>query len=162
MARHRARSFQLETLEGKQLLSALHAAHPAASRPAPLVLDGTLKALGYPGTLSVFTGEIKSLGRTQASTIGDFTFVDGPRSTATEFVVSGAKGSVTLSYGPKMVSEKVTPTVETTKYHFTVVSGTGAYTGASGTGTFTGAAPDGWVVPANAPVTIRLHTIRST
>jgi hypothetical protein len=60
-----------------------------------------------------------------------------------------------------MVSEKVTPTVETTRYHFKVVSGTGAYTGASGTGTFTGTGPDEFVMPPNAPVTISLDTIRS-
>jgi len=163
MTRHRARSFQLESLEGKQLLSTLHPAHHATSKPAPLVLDGTLKAFeSQSGGLSVFSGEIKSLGRAQAETIGDANFVDGPQPNATEFVVTGAKGSVTLSYGPNMVSEKVTPTVEITRYQYTVVSGTGAYTGASGTGIFTGTAPDGWTLPPNASVTISLHTTRSS
>jgi hypothetical protein len=161
MTRNRARSFQLESLEGKQLLSMLHPAHHATSNPAPLVLDGTLRA-PESALYGTFSGDIKSLGHVHASTIGSFGFLDGPQATATEFVVEGAKGSVTLSYGPKFVSEKVTPTVEITRYHYTVVSGTGAYTGASGTGTFTGTGPDGFVVPPNASATISLHTTRSS
>ena len=159
LTHHRARCFQLESLEGKQLLSTLHPAHDGTSKPAPLVLDGTLKA---PENQSGFSGVIKSLGRSTAETIGNFDFVDGPQPTATEFVVTGAKGSVTLSYGPHFVSEKVTPTVEITRYQYTVVSGTGAYTGASGKGAFTGTASDGWVIPPNASVTISLHTTRSS
>ena len=112
--------------------------------------------------MSGFSGKIKWLGSVQADNTDNFNFVDGPQSTATEFVVTGAKGSVTLSYGPKFLSEKVTPTVEITRYHYTVVSGTGAYTGSSGTGIFTGTAPDGWTLPPNASVTIRLHTTRSS
>ncbi len=162
MTRHRARSFQLESLEGKQLLSTLHPAHNATSKPPHLVLNGTLKAFENQSGVSGYSGEIKSLGNVHANTIGNINFVDGPQPTATDFVVTGAKGSVTLSYGPNLVSEKVTPTVETTRYRYTVVSGTGAYTGASGTGTFTGTAPDGWVVPPNASVTISLHTTRSS
>jgi hypothetical protein len=161
MTRNRARSFQLESLEGKQLLSMLHPAHHATSKPAPLVLDGTLR-VSESQSDGPFSGEIKSLGHVQASTVGGLSFLDGPQPTATEFVVEGAKGSVTLSYGPKFLSEKVTPTVEITRYHYTVVSGTGAYTGASGTGIFTGTGPDGFVVPPNASVTISLHTTRSS
>lgn len=162
MTRHRARSFRLESLEGKQLLSTLHPAHVATSKPSPVVLDGTLKAPDNgSGVSGLFSGDIKSLGRVDADTIGNANFVEGPQRTATEFVVT-VKGSVTLSYGPKFVSEKVTPTVEITRYRYKVVSGTGAYTGASGTGTFTGSAPDGWTTPPNASVTISLHTTRSS
>jgi hypothetical protein len=125
------------------------------------VLDGTLRV---PESQSdaPFSGEIKSMGHVHAYTVVGLSFLDGPQPTATEFVVEGAKGSVTLSYGPKFLSEKVTPTVEITRYHYTVVSGTGAYTGASGTGIFTGTGPDGFVVPPNASVTISLHTTRSS
>jgi hypothetical protein len=161
MTRHRARSFRLESLEGKQLLSTLHPAHHAAAKPAALVLDGTLRAFESQSD-SPFSGEIKSLGRVQGYTVGNFDFTDGPQATATEFVVTGAKGSVTLSYGPDFLSEKVTPQVEITRYHYTVVSGTGVYTGASGTGIFTGTAPDGFVTPPHASVTINLHTTRSS
>ena len=47
MTRHRARTLQLESLEGKLLLSTLHHAHDATSKAPPLVLDGTVKAIEY-------------------------------------------------------------------------------------------------------------------
>ena len=66
MTRHRARSFQLESLEGKQLLSTLHPAHHARSKPAPLVLNGTLKELEGQN-VSGYSGELKSLGQVVAN-----------------------------------------------------------------------------------------------
>jgi len=53
---------------------------------------------------------------------------------ATKIVVTGAKGSVTLSYNANFVSEEVGRNSEISAFPYTVVSGTGAYTGAKGSG----------------------------
>jgi hypothetical protein len=175
MTRHRARSFQLESLEGKQLLSTLHPAHHATPKPAALVLDGTLSGLRgqtvhtTDSTNSNFqsqepvSGKIKSLGRVQANVnvSTNFSRDSATPITHNEIVLQGAKGSVTLSYGPDILSEQVKPHAVIGVYHYTVVSGTGAYSGASGTGTVTWTDPNaGWDFPTDK-LTYRLYSTRS-
>jgi hypothetical protein len=165
MTRHRARSFQLEALEGRQLLTALHPAHHATSNPATLVLSGTLKGLANKLDVSGFSGEIKALGRVHADVSSSTGFNPGS-SLLTEIIVTGAKGSITLSFGPDFASDNLTRTTEVFGYAYTVVSGTGAYAGASGTGNLTLTVPTGdggWgFTSPSAMTTISLHAIRSS
>lgn len=158
MTRHRARSFQLESLEGKQLLSTLHPAHHARSKPAPLVLNGTLKELEGQN-VSSYSGELKSLGQAVANV--------NPQTgnpSATRIVVIGAEGSVTLSYNANLISEQVGRNSEILAFPYTVVSGTGAYTGAKGSGLLEETGPRTNVfsfISPNLMTTFSLHTIRS-
>jgi hypothetical protein len=158
MTRHRARSFQLESLEGKQLLSTLHPAHHARSKPAPLVLNGTLKELEGQNVTG-YSGELKSLGQVVAN-------VNPQTNTpiAPTIVVTGAKGSVTLTYNIVFESEQVGRNSELIALPYTVVSGTGAYTGAKGSGLLEETDPSYHVFSFSFPslmTTFSLHTIRS-
>ena len=158
MTRRRARSFQLESLEGKQLLSTLHPAHHARSKPAPLVLNGTLKELEGQD-VSGYSGELKSLGEVVAN-------VDPQtgKSSATEIVITGAKGSVTLSWDANLMSDGVGRNSQILEFPYTVVSGTGAYTGAKGSGVLEESDPSYRPISFNSPglmTTFSLHTTRS-
>ena len=62
--------FEVESLEGKQLLSTMHVTHHTAPKPPPLVLDGDLKDSSgnvvYSSDMSQseeqFSGRVKSMG----------------------------------------------------------------------------------------------------
>jgi hypothetical protein len=172
MARSRARIFGVESLEGKQLLSAMQVTHHAPARPPALVLNGTLKDpvanIVFNGdatqTEEKFTGSVKGMGAVQ----GELTIVTAPlswdRVTAVTLALTNSKGSVTLGYGQNSV---ISTTDLGTKYYrtyrFTVQSGTGRYSGVSGAGTFMeyddlGVAGS-WGFPY--PVTLTLHTTHS-
>ncbi len=161
MTRHRARSFQLESLEGKQLLSTLHPAHHARSKPAPLVLNGTLKELEGQN-VSGYSGELKSLGQVVANVNPQTDSRSAPT-----IVVTGAKGSVTLSYNANFINEQVGRNSELIALPYTVVSGTGAYTGAKGSGLLEETGPRTPFFSFDSPnsailmTTFSLHTIRS-
>ena len=160
MTRHRARSFQLESLESKQLLSTLHPAHHARSRPAPLVLNGTLKELEGQN-VSGYSGELKSLGPVVAN-------VDSQTGnpSATKIVVTGANGSITLSYNANFMSDQVGRNTQILAFPYTVVSGTGAYTGAKGSGLLEESDPSYHMLfsfsSPSLMTTFSLHTIRSS
>jgi hypothetical protein len=160
MTRHRARSFQLESLEGKQLLSTLHPAHHASSKPAPLVLNGTLKEIEGQN-VSGYSGELKSLGQVVAN-------VDPPtgKSSATNIVVTGANGSVTLNWDTSLSLLEVGRNSEISAFPYTIVSGTGAYTGAKGSGVLEEPGQGYCMLCLNSSPTLtttfRLHTNRST
>ena len=172
MARSRARRLEVESLEGKQLLSAMHVTQHAGARHPALVLNGFLKdpvadiVLNGDAsqTKEKFTGSVKGMGAVR----GELTIVTPPFSsdpvTAVTLVLTDSKGSVTLGYGQNSV---ISTTDLGTKYYrtyrFTVQSGTGAYSGVSGAGTFMEyddlGAVGSWGFPY--PVTLTLHTTRS-
>jgi hypothetical protein len=141
MSRNRSKrqSPQLETLEGKLLLSTAHAAvakhTPAATPVAPFTLNGSLQV----PSLSVVTftqngenmGSFKVHGKlgTMGQVTGTFVAILDSTSTYMSsggLVLNGRHGTVTLamSSDPK----------DTTSYDFHVFSGTGAYATASGAG----------------------------
>ena len=162
MTRHRARSFQLESLEGKQLLSTLHPAHHARSKPAPLVLNGTLKELEGQN-VSGYSGELKSLGQVVANV---YPQTNSP--IVRHNCRHRANGSVTLSYNIAFESEQVGRNSELIALPYTVVSGTGAYTGAKGSGVLEETGPrtpffsfDDSSNFESLMATLSLHTIRS-
>jgi hypothetical protein len=125
------------------------------------VLNGTLNELEGQD-VSGYSGELKSLGQVVAS-------VDPQTGnpSATIIVVTGAKGSVTLSYNANLISEQVGRNSELLAFPFTVVSGTGAYTGAKGSGLLEVTGPRtpffsfGPPKFATSMTTFSLHTIRS-
>ena len=147
MARDRRRSPRLESLEGRQLLTAARLAH--AARPAaPLVLNGSfngqlstfLDTPGPPETMSeVFNGRTRSTGAAKAVV---YDFVD-PTTGALlggQVALSNARGSVHLVFGPGDVvsTQMVTKHALTTQVlRYTATAGAGALAGATGSGTIT-------------------------
>ena len=130
----------------------------ARSKPAPLVLNGTLKELEGQN-VSGYSGKLKSLGQVVAN-------VDTQTGNASEtkIVVTGAKGSVTLSYNSNLISDQVGRNSEILAFPYTVVSGTGAYMGAKGSGLLEETDQSYHVFSFISPslmTTFSLHTIRS-
>jgi hypothetical protein len=163
---------EVEWLEGKQLLSALHVALQTAPKPPPLVLDGNLKdsanavvySDGVSHTEEQFSGHVKSMGAVHGILILDYS-PDTNHLNYAKIVLTNSKGSVTLGYGEDaMISQSDQLTKFITRYRFNVRSGTGAYAGASGAGVYTETADGGnihtvgWVLPT---VHLKLHTTRS-
>jgi hypothetical protein len=149
--------FQVESLEGKQLLSAMHAAHHAAPNAPALVLDGDLKDKNTANDAEQFSGHVKGMGAVRGTVMVNYTGPNSP--TDAEVVLTNSRGSVTLVAGPNdvlSVADNANNQVNT--YRFTVQSGTGAYARASGAGTFT------WTVDTadwvTSPADLKLHTTR--
>ena len=153
MARPPARMFEVESLEGKQLLSTMHLAHHTAPQPPALVLDGDLKdptgMIANNSDMSrsteKFSGHVRGMGVVTGSILNYVpgTTTDNPLPGAAphgppEIVLANPKGSVTLSIDRNdTISQTDTSKELVTKLHYTVESGTGAYAGAAGTGIFT-------------------------
>jgi hypothetical protein len=171
MARPRARMPEVESLEGKQLLSTMHVTHPAARKPAPLVLDGDLKDpvdnVAYNSDSShseeQFSGKVKSMGAVQGTIVNYQPYT--PPLNDPKIVLTNSRGSVTLVFGENSrISQSDIVTKVVTRFRFTVQSGTGAYAGASGAGVFTETIDTGnihsagWVTPK---VDLKLHTTSS-
>jgi hypothetical protein len=166
MARPRARTFEVESLEGKQLLSTMHVTHHTAPKPAPLVLDGDLKDpsgnIIYNSDMSQseeqFSGHVKSMGAV-TGTIFNYDPYTTPLSDP-HIVLTNSRGSVTLGFGQSdVLSQSDTGTKTVSRIRFTVQSGTGAYAGASGAGVFTETqVGNGWGPPK---VDLKLQTARS-
>ncbi len=166
MARPRARMFQVESLEGKRLLSAMHVTHHTAAHSPALVLDGDLKDpsgnIVYNSDMSQstenFSGSVKSMG-TVTGAVLNFDPYTTPLNNP-QIVLTNPQGSVTLSIDQNhMISQKDAGTKTVTRMHYTVESGTGAYAGAAGTGVFTETqVGDGWNPPS---VDLKLHTTSS-
>jgi hypothetical protein len=149
MARERPRPLRVETLEGKLLLSTVHAARPAAVGPPmvhgqPLSLAGTMVASAYqvlpaksmarPVKISL-AGSVASMGRVTA-TLTEQIDEQVEAVAHGDLVLQGARGSLTLNFDHVDVLQNLT-----TPYNsgfivtYTVTSGTGAYAGATGSGT---------------------------
>jgi len=145
MSQRRRQAPQLETLEGKMLLSTAHpaaaklaAARLAAATPAPVpqfTLAGTLQV--PTNSIVTFTQNGENMGsfkvRGKLGTMGQVTgtfvaILDGTSQymSAGGLVLTGRHGTVTLamSSDPK----------DTTSYDFNIFAGTGAYATASGSG----------------------------
>ena len=165
MARPRARKFEVESLEGKHLLSTMHVAnhllptmhvanHPKT--PAPLVLTGSLKELD----VDKFSGRLASMGEVHATLFDVYLFDSDPH-TDGKIVLANSKGSVTLGLDQShIISLSNTLAKSVARVPFHVQSGTGAYAGASGTGVFTEtltSEADGWI----NSYAMKLQTIRS-
>ena len=144
MSRHRRRSPQIESLEGKLLLSTVHPmGRPQATA---LVLDGNLsssvKAVKATGTTTLtiseaFTGTSRSLGRVKGTLTE---VVDGTTGAllSAGFLLKNAKGSVHLAFGSNdLVAHSSDATTRRETLTYSVDSGTGAYATAAGSGTFT-------------------------
>lgn len=138
MIRTRRGALQVESLEGKVLLTT---AHPAAARaaaalvaPQAFSLAGTLKMPA--ASVVTFTlgsqnmGSFKLSGKvgTMGQVNGKFVAVlDGNNNmTAGVLVLSNRKGSVTMSMS--------TDAADQTAYDYKVTAGTGAFAAASGSG----------------------------
>jgi hypothetical protein len=125
------------------------------------VLNGTLKELEGQN-VSGYSGELKSLGQVVANVYPETNSPIAPT-----IVVTGAKGSVTLSYNANFTSEEVGQNSELLAFPYTVVSGTGAYTGAKGSGLLEETGPRtpffSFPSPKSATLmtTFSLHTVRS-
>ena len=177
MARSRSRKLDVESLEGKQLLSAMHIAHPATPKPLALVLDGTLKdratnAIFVNGSgheVEQFKGRVQGMGSVHGTLTLDFipgTAYQGPYGLTDQLndatvVLTNPKGSVTLSYGRNaVISVDDLGAQFISQLRFTVQSGTGADARASGAGVYTldddARSTDGWDFPH--PVYLKLHT----
>ena len=144
MARPRARMFEVESLEGKQLLSTMHVTHHTAPKPPPLVLDGDLKDSSgnvvYSSDMSQseeqFSGRVKSMGVVNG-TILNYNPYTSPLNDP-KIVLTNSRGSVTLVFGENdLLSQSDSGTKTMTRFRFTVQSGTGGFAGASGAGVFT-------------------------
>jgi hypothetical protein len=160
--------FEVESFEGKQLLSTMHVTHHARPKAPPPVLDGgdlkdPVQHLVYSNDVShseeQFSGRVKSMGAVHGNLILD----DIPNTNQLNYakiVLTNSKGSVTLGYGENaVISQSDLVTKFITRYRFTVQSGTGAYAGASGAGVYTETAVgNGW---GPNTVDLKLHTTRS-
>ena len=166
MARPHARMFEVESLEGKQLLSTMHVAHHTARQPPALVLNGDLKdptgKVVYNSGMSQSTenlsGRVKGMGVVTGSLLNYDPYT--PKLNDPTIVLTNSKGSVTLGIDQDdTISQTDTGTKTVTKLHYSVESGTGAYAGASGAGVFTlTQVGNGWG-PEN--VDLKLHTTSS-
>ena len=166
MARHHARMFEVESLEGKQLLSTMHVTHHPSPQRHAIVFDGDLKDptgnIVYNNDLSQstekFSGRIKGMGPVNGSVL-NFDPYTTPLHDP-KIVLTNSKGSVTLRINQHdIISQTDTGTQTVTKFHYAVKSGTGAYSGASGAGVFTETqVRNGWDAPK---VDLKLHTISS-
>ena len=146
MSRDRRRSPQLESLEGKQLLSTAHFDHIVAHAAPPLVLNGTMKGSlstfldtpGPPETMSeVFTGRARSMGAVRVALYDQIDSTTGSL-LGGQVVLTNPRGSVHLTFGPQsVVSNQTVGNFSTQVVQYTVAQGTGIYAGATGTGTFT-------------------------
>jgi hypothetical protein len=144
MARDRRQSPRLESLEGRQLLSAMHYDHIVARAAAPVVLDGKLQgnlssyteAAGPPRTMSeAFSGRVRSMGRVNG-VVADQVDSSG-NLIGGSITLTNRRGAVVLGFGPgSTVSTQQAGTLYSQVVRYSVVSGTGAYAGAGGTGTF--------------------------
>jgi hypothetical protein len=167
MARPRARIFEVESLEGKQLLSTMHVTHSTAPKPLTLVLDGDLKepvqqvvfSNGVNHSEERLSGSVKSMGAVQGTLILDY-IPNTDRVKDAKLILTNSKGSVTLGYGKNaLISQSDLVTKFIARYRFVVQSGTGAYAGASGAGIYTETlVGDGWEPNS---VDLKLHTTRS-
>ena len=165
MARPRVRMIEVESLECRQLLSAMHVTHRTPPRPPGLVLVGDLKdPTGNLGGNSVdqtaenFSGHIKGMGMVTGSVL-NFDPYTTPLSDP-KIVLTNSRGSVTLGLDQNnMISQTDTGTKTVTKLRYTVESGTGAYAGTSGAGVFTETqVGNEWGLPK---VDVKLHTTKS-
>jgi hypothetical protein len=166
--------FEVESLEGKQLLSTMHVTHHTAPKPPHLVLDGDLNdpvdhvvySSDFSHSAEQFSGRVKGMGAVQGNMIDyvPYTTLTSQPNDA-RIVLTNSKGSVTLGFGENdRLSQSDNGVQTVTRFRFTVQSGTGAYAGASGAGVFTEtvdggtARTVGWVTPT---VDLKLHTTRS-
>ena len=170
MTRPRTRMFAVESLEGKRLLSAMHATHHGPTSPAPFVLDGNLKDPSSKVIYSddsaqiteEFSGQVKGMGRVSGtldnfsnntpalSPNGGILFDQPPDSS---FVLANSRGSVNLTFA-RHDSYRSLDGLPLTEVGFFVRSGTGAYAAASGVGIFTETGGMG------RPTDLKLHTSR--
>jgi hypothetical protein len=167
MARPHARMFEVESLEGKQLLSTMHVAHHTARQPPALVLNGDLKdptgKVVYNSDMSQSTenlsGRVKSMGVVTGSVLNYDPYT--PKLNDPTIVLTNSKGSVTLGIDQNdTISQTDTGTKTVTKLHYSVESGTGAYAGASGAGVFTlTQVGDGWG-PENVDLKLQTNSSR--
>jgi hypothetical protein len=166
MPRRHARMFEVESLEGKQLLSTMHVTHQRVPHPPALVLDGDVKnptgnivyTSGMSQSTENFSGRVKGMGVVTGSLLNFDPYtppLNGPK-----IVLANSKGSVTLGIDQNdMISQTDTGTRTVTKLHYTVESGTGAYAGASGAGVFTETqVGNGWGPESDD---LKLHTTSS-
>lgn len=149
MARARSRPLRIETLEGKLLLSTVHAAKPPVVGPPmvhgePLSLAGTMvasayqilpaKAMARPVKISL-AGSVGSMGRVTATLTEQ---IDEQVETVArgDLFLQGAKGTLTLNFSQVDVIQNLTKLYNSGYVvTYTVTSGTGAYAGATGSGT---------------------------
>ena len=166
MARPRARMFEVESLEGRQLLATMHVTHHTARQSPALILDGDLKDptghIVYNSGMSQSTenlsGRVKGMGMVTGSVLNFDPYTTPLKKP--KIVLTNSKGSVTLGIDQNdIISQTDTGTKTVTKLHYTVESGTGAYARASGAGVFTlTQVGDGWG-PEN--VDLKLQTTSS-
>jgi hypothetical protein len=166
MTRPHARMFQVESLEGKQLLSTMHVLHHTAPQPPALVFDGDLKDptgnIVYNSDLSQstekFSGRVKGMGVITGSVLNFDPYT--PPLKHPKIVLTNSHGSVTLGIDQTdLISQTDTGTKTVTKLHYAVISGTGVYAGASGAGVFTETqVGNEWGPPK---VDLKLHTTSS-
>jgi hypothetical protein len=167
MGRPHTRMYEVESLEGKQLLSTMHVTHHTAPQPPALVLDGDLKDptgdIVYTSDMSQstekFSGRVKGMGVVTGSIVNFDPYTTPLNDPA--IVLTNSKGSVTLGIDQNdIISQTDTGTKTVSKLHYTVESGTGAYAGASGAGVFTETflVGNGWGPPK---VDLKLHTTSS-
>ncbi len=166
MARPHARMLEVESLEGKQLLSTMHVTHHTAPQPPALVLDGDLKdptgdfvyTSGMIQITEKYSGRAKGMGVVTGSLLNFEPYT--PPLNNPEIVLTNSKGSVTLGIDQNdKISQTDTGTKTVTKLHYTVESGTGAYAGASGAGFFTETqVGNGWGPESDD---LKLHTTSS-
>lgn len=154
MARQRRRSFEIETLEGKLLLSTAHAAVPAAVQaPAPspptlhgkpLALHGVMAASAF--KVSPIVSNAEPVQISLAGTAGALGAVTGTLTeevdeqveevTRGTLVLQNARGTLTLDFVRPDVMENLTePYNEGFVVSYKIAAGTGAYAGATGSGT---------------------------
>jgi hypothetical protein len=156
---------EVESLEGKQLLSTMHITHHTAAEPLTLVLDGDLKepvqqvvlSNGINHSEEKLSGSVQGMGAVHGTSILDYIASTNQLNYA-KIVLTNSEGSVTLGYGENAIasqSDLVTKVI--TRYRFTVQLGTGAYAGASGAGFYTETeVGNGW---GSNSVDLKLHTI---
>lgn len=143
MSQIRRKAPQVESLEGKQLLTAMHVAalrfearaQAAHVAPAPVSLQGELQMpiasistfkIG-PQNLGMFRlhGRLGTMGRVNGTFVAALD-ANKQYMSSGEMVLSNGRGKVTLA----MTSDPA----NITAYDYTVVSGTRAFAGASGAG----------------------------
>jgi hypothetical protein len=155
--------FEVEALEGKQLLSTMHITHHTAPRAPALVLDGDLKdpggIIGFNSDMSqtteTFSGSVKGMGLVTGWVLNFDPYT--PALNDPKVVLTNSRGSVTLDLNQiHKISQSDIVTKTVTRLHYTVESGTGAYAGARGAGVFTETqVMNGWGAPK---VDVKLHT----
>jgi hypothetical protein len=147
--RRRAFPLQIESLEGKLLLST---AHPAAAPPLvpptvhgqPLSLAGTLTASAYK-VLPVVTANDQPVKISLLGTVGSLGQVSGTMTEQIDqsvevvargtLILQNAKGSIALNFSHGVLMQNLTePYNEGFVVEYRIAGGTGAYAGATGSG----------------------------